>query len=153
MSSNKFLSALSSCTLRHVHKKTTTAINNTFSRRFSDATSLVRPQQPVTATERIALRAARKERAAKMLNQGGGEGGSGGAGGVSRGASKYFWYATFIVPSGILVWGLRDEDSPPAKLAELIGLTGFLQTYIDDIAKPSHEKLLPDWSQARYTIV
>ena len=88
-----------------------------------------------------------------MLNQGGGEGGSGGAGGVSRGASKYFWYATFIVPSGILVWGLRDEDSPPAKLAELIGLTGFLQTYIDDIAKPSHEKLLPDWSQARYTIV
>ena len=123
-----------------------------FSRRFSNATGIVRPQHPVTAQERIALRAARKERAAKFLSKAGQGGSSGAAGGGKRGfvANKYFWYASFIVPSGILVWGFRDENSPPAKFAEFIGLTGFLQTYIDDIAKPSHEKLLPDWSQVSF---
>jgi len=131
--------------MSRVASKTT---NVNLSRRFTDAASIVRPNKPVTAQERIALRAARKERAAKFLDKGG-EGGSGGGSGTNRGfvANKYFWYASFIVPSGILVWGLRDENSPPAKFAELIGLTGFLKTYIDDIAKPSHEKLLPDWSQ------
>jgi len=154
MASNRFLFAISSrkfqhhCpqqTLRAACKKT----NTNFSRRFSDATGIARPQQPVTAQERIALRAARKERAVKYLNEGGeGASGVGGAGG-KRGfvGNKYFWYASFIVPSGILVWGLSDENSLPAKFSELIGLTGFLKTYIDDIAKPSHEKLLPDWSQ------
>jgi hypothetical protein len=119
-------------------------------RRFSEATGVVRPQQPVTARERMVLRAARKERAAKFLSQGSSEGGAS-TGRRSRGfvANKYFWYATFIVPSGILVWGLSDENSLPAQFSEFIGLTGFLKTYIDDIAKPSHEKLLPDWSQVR----
>ena len=133
MVTNKFfLSALS---------PRTHGLKNTLQRRFSD---VVRPTKPVTAQERIALRAARKERAAKLLGTDGATRASGGRGIVGN---QYFWYASFIIPSGILVWGFRDENSPPAKFAEMIGLTGFLQTYIDDIAKPSHEKLLPDWSQ------
>ena len=174
MASNRLFFALSSSG-RHHHQQvvrgackktinTTNTVNananananNSYSylRRFS-SDAIVRPQQPVTAQQRIALRAARKERAAKFLNEGGG--GSGAAGGAGAGSSqgrrfvgnKYFWYATFIVPSGILVWGLSDSNSPPAKFCELIGLTGFLAPYFDDIAKPSHEKLLPDWSQVR----
>lgn len=130
--------------IRDIYKRT----DVTLSRRFSNVTGVVRPKHRVTAQERTALREARKERAAKFLDKAV-EGGSSGAAGGKRGfvANKYFWYASFIVPTGILVWGLRDESSPPAKFAELIGLTGFLQTYIDDIAKPSHDKLLPDWSQ------
>ena len=153
MASNRFLFAISSSARQHqqqVFSSTCKKTNTNYLRRFSDA--VVRPQQPVTAQERVALRATRKERAAKFLSKGG-EGGSGAGGaGSSRGfvANKYFWYATFIVPSGILVWGLSDSNSPPAKFCELIGLTGFLETYIDDIAKPSHEKLLPDWSQVRH---
>lgn len=146
MASNRLMFALSSRTLRH-HCPQQNVTN--FSRRFSDVTtSFVRPKHPVTAQERIALRAARKERAAKVLNTGG-EGASGGAAGGKRSfvANKYFWYASFIVPSGILVWGFSDENSLPAQFSKFIGLTGFLQTYIDDIAKPSYEKLLPDWSQ------
>eukprot|EP00533_Pseudo-nitzschia_delicatissima_P005999 CAMPEP_0116104362 /NCGR_PEP_ID=MMETSP0327-20121206/14410_1 /TAXON_ID=44447 /ORGANISM="Pseudo-nitzschia delicatissima, Strain B596" /LENGTH=425 /DNA_ID=CAMNT_0003596599 /DNA_START=156 /DNA_END=1433 /DNA_ORIENTATION=- len=136
MASNRLLLSLSSRTLRN---NTINNING-ISRRFSE---VVRPTQPVTAAERIALRAARKERASKLLNL------NASSEAKSRGfvGNKYFWYASFIVPSGILVWGLTDENSPPAQFADLIGLTGFLSTYIDDIAKPSHEKLLPDWSQ------
>jgi len=168
MTSNRFLLALSSSSRQHCNASFRNTLNQgntktsnhsnslSLSRRwFSDATTntLVRPQQPVTAQERIALRAARKERAAKFLSRGegssGGAGGSGSAGGSKRGfvANKYFWYASFVVPSGILVWGLSDSNSPPAKLCELIGLTKFIEEFVDDIAKPSHEKLLPDWSQ------
>ncbi len=135
MATNKFFrSALS---------PRTGGLKNSLQRHFSD---VVRPTKPVTAQERIALRAARKERAAKLLGAAG-DGASGATGGRGIVGNQYFWYASVIIPSGILVWGFRDENSPPAKFAEMIGLTGFLQTYIDDIAKPSHEKLLPDWSQ------
>jgi hypothetical protein len=62
-------------------------------------------------------------------------------------ASKWIWYAAVGVPSALLIWGLSDENSPPAKFTEMIGLTGFIHSFTDEIAKPSHEKLLPDWSQ------
>jgi hypothetical protein len=53
------------------------------------------------------------------------------------------------VPATLLVWGSSDENSPPAKFSEMIGLTGFIRSFTDEIAKPSHNKLLPDWSQVR----
>ena len=143
MASNKFMSAISSRALQHSCQQQmfrNSCQNSSFSRRFSD---VVRPTRSVSAQERIALRAARKERAAKVL----GTGTAAAAGGRGFVGNKYFWYASVIIPSGILVWGLSDENSPPAQFCELIGLTGFLQKYIDGIAKPSHEKLLPDWSQ------
>eukprot|EP00536_Pseudo-nitzschia_multiseries_P016449 jgi/Psemu1/263662/estExt_Genewise1Plus.C_11180008 len=187
MSSNRFLLALSSSarqrsnlsvrnTLKHKgnnhssnHSSSSSSSGSSnavvvvSARRFSDSTAVatttfVRPQGPVTAQERIALRAARKERAASFLRKAGagGEGaaGAGAAGGSGSGAkrggfvaNKYFWYASFVVPTGILVWGLGDSNSPPARFCELIGLTQYIEGWVDDIAKPSHEKLLPDWSQ------
>ena len=120
-------------------------------RRFAD---VVRPSEPVTRADRMALRAARKERAAQVLQQAKGiEGDAAAAAGSSsssaRGflSSKYMWYASVGVPSILLVWGFSDSNSPPAKFCRMIGLTGFVESYTQEIAKPSHDKLLPDWSQ------
>lgn len=64
-------------------------------------------------------------------------------------AGKYIWYAAVGVPTALLIWGFGDPDSPPARLSRWTGLTGFVRSYTDEIAKPSHDKLLPDWSQVR----
>jgi hypothetical protein len=111
---------------------------------------IVRKQ--VSKEERAALRLARREQAAHVLQQQqvSGEGGTSGSGGNSRlFASKWIWYAAVAVPASLLVWGSSDENSPPAKFSEMIGLTGFIRSFTDEIAKPSHNKLLPDWSQVR----
>jgi hypothetical protein len=44
---------------------------------------------------------------------------------------------------------MNDENSPPAKFSELIGLSRLIRNFSEDFAKPSHDKLLPDWSQVR----
>jgi hypothetical protein len=115
-------------------------------------------RQTVTKEERAALRAARRERAAEMLQkekQGAGVAGeasaTGGAGSSTKQflASRYIWYLSVGVPSVLLAWGLSDENSPPAKFSQLIGLSGLIESFTDEIAKPSHNKLLPDWSQVR----
>jgi hypothetical protein len=53
------------------------------------------------------------------------------------------------VPSAILIWGFSDENSPPAQFSRMVGLTDFIGRYTEEIARPSHTKLLPDWSQVR----
>jgi import inner membrane translocase subunit TIM50 len=134
-------------------------------RLFSDATasatksSFTRPiRRAVTQEERTALRAERKERATRVLQQqqlqqqGGAAAtdASGAATGGSRTSlkfSRWMWYAGVGVPSALLVWGLNDRDSPPAQVCRAIGLTGFVAGFTDKIAMPSHDKLLPDWSQ------
>jgi hypothetical protein len=63
--------------------------------------------------------------------------------------SRYVWYLSVGVPSAILIWGLSDETSPPAQFSRMIGLTAFVGQYTEEIARPSHTKLLPDWSQVR----
>ena len=106
-------------------------------------------RRTVSKEERVALRAARRERAAK-LKQNEGATGSETAKGGGRGAqisSKYLWYAALGVPSVLLVWGFSDENSPPAKVAQMIGLVDFVQGYTDEFARPAYKKLLPDWSQ------
>lgn len=127
-------------------------LDSTPSRRL--LADVVRPIHPVTKQERIALRAARKERAAQVLQQAKGVEGeaSGAAAGTSSSgrtwmSSKYMWYASVGVPSALLIWGISDKNSPPAKFSKMIGLTGLIETYGSQIAKPSHDKLLPDWSQ------
>jgi hypothetical protein len=138
------------------------------SRRFfsSNTATILHPRTPLPKEERVVLRAQRKERAAQFIQQakgvdGGGSGASASSGAatasskssstdaVARGlmSSKYIWYASIGIPSILLVWGFSDSDSPPAKLSKFIGLTGFIKKYTDEIAKPSHDKLLPDWSQ------
>ncbi|KAL3815905.1 hypothetical protein ACHAXA_005753 [Cyclostephanos tholiformis] len=57
-------------------------------------------------------------------------------------ATRLGWYAAVIMPTAFVGWGIMDEDSPPARLSRLIGLTGVLEEY----AKPARTKLLPDWN-------
>jgi hypothetical protein len=121
------------------------------SRLLSTAARPVR--KAVTMEERAALRAARKERATRTLQQlQGGESASsttnsGGAGYLDW--SRWVWYLGVAIPTGLLVWGFQDENSPPAKFTKWIGLTDFVASYSDDFAKPSFDKLLPDWAQVR----
>jgi hypothetical protein len=121
--------------------------------RFASSAPLVR--QEISSQERAALRAARRERAAQHLQnqqKEAGDAAASSAGSIATNrflASRWIWYAAVGVPSALLVWGFSDENSPPAKLSEMIGLTGLVRGYTDEIAKPSHDKLLPDWSQVR----
>lgn len=118
-----------------------------------------RPTSAVTKETRLALRAARKERAARVLQQAKGVDVDGASSTTTSAvahnvlSSKYMWYASVLVPSAILVWGFSDTNSPPAKVSRWIGLTGWIASFADEIAKPSHDKLLPDWSQVRVCIV
>jgi hypothetical protein len=130
-------------------------------RYFADASvaHVIRPvRRTVTPEERQALRRARKEQAAKMLQQGGaaGESTQGSSSASSSAAvhlsskhSRWVWYIGVSVPTAILIWGFNDEKSPPAKLSEMIGLTSLIRNFSEDFARPSHDKLLPDWSQVR----
>lgn len=155
-----------------VSKQLNGYVSSPIKRCFSDATAgMVREtgKAVVSKEKRAALRAARRERAAQVLQQqqqqvqqGGGAAGGTGAGGVGGGgggggtqllASRYIWYAAVGVPSILLVWGFSDENSPPAQFSKMIGLTGFIERYTEDFAKPAHDKLLPDWSQVRQTYV
>ena len=123
----------------------------TASRRFPSTTTAPRPT--VSPTERLALRQARKERATQVLQAQ--QGGSSSAGSSNKRTlqfSRWVWYLSVGLPTGLLVWGLNEKDSPPAQLAHAIGLTDFVQQYTDQVAKPAHEKLLPDWSQVRVCV-
>ena len=49
------------------------------------------------------------------------------------------------VPTALLAWAIADENSPPAKFAKIIGVTGQWDEFADQFARPIREKLLPDW--------
>lgn len=126
-------------------------------REFADVAS-VPIRRKVTPDERAALRAARKARTSPSLNQASSTGGGAQSSNapqpsmtaqISASRVKYVWYLGLIVPTGLLAWGYNDENSPPAKFSELIGLTGIVQSFAEEFAKPAHEKLLPDWNQVR----
>jgi hypothetical protein len=126
-------------------------------RYFADlgAASSLTSRKSVTPLERAALRAERKAQATKLLeqHQAAASGGSTTGGTITRSSgtalavSRYIWYLGVGVPVGLLVWGFNDKKSPPAQFSHTIGLTGFVQHYTDELAKPAHNKLLPDWSQ------
>lgn len=109
----------------------------------------------ITLQERAALRAARRERANKFVQEAKGiESGSVGTASSTKVlTSKYTWYAAIGIPSVLLAWGLSDENSPPAQFSKLIGLTDLIEQLSDSYAKPAHAKLLPDWSQVRILVV
>jgi hypothetical protein len=119
-------------------------------RRFSEvAAGPVR--RSVSMEERAALRAARRERANKVLAQARGTPSENSVAasipGSSLLATRWVWYLGVTVPAVLLAWGYNDENSPPAKLSKAIGLTAWLTSWTDRFAQPSHDKLLPDWSQ------
>jgi hypothetical protein len=125
---------------------------------------LKRPVRNTTITieERAKLRAVRKEQATKFMadqQQVGGGGGGGATGSTSgRGTvtrtnlatSHYIWYLSVGIPAGLLIWGFNDENSPPAQFCRVTGITAFIRSYTDEIAKPVYDKLLPDWSQVNF---
>lgn len=49
------------------------------------------------------------------------------------------------VPTALLGWAIADEDSPPAQLAKMLGITQQWDQFADQFARPAREKLLPDW--------
>jgi hypothetical protein len=110
-------------------------------------------RRTVSLEERAALRATRKERASRVLQQHQQQGhatATEATGAVSQRSlrySRWMWYVGVGVPTGLLAWGMNDEDSPPAKLSRAVGLTSMIQGFVDPLAKPTHDKLLPDWSQ------
>lgn len=132
----------------------------------SSAVTAARPvrRTNVSPAERAALRAARKERASKVLEQQQQQqhlqqqtANSTAAAGVgttrtNMAMSRYIWYLSVGVPSILLAWGFSDENSPPAKLSRAVGLTGYIRSYTDEIAKPAHTKLLPDWAHVRCSV-
>ena len=65
------------------------------------------------------------------------------ASGPAFDAARLGWYAAVAIPTAFIGWGIADEDSPPARLSRMIGLTGVIEEY----AKPARTKLLPDWNQ------
>jgi hypothetical protein len=65
---------------------------------------------------------------------------------VGMNASRIMWPLAIGVPTLFLAWGYNDENSPPAKLSNAIGLTDLIGSVTDVYARPSHEKLLPDWN-------
>mmetsp|Transcript_23460 Transcript_23460/g.54503 ORF Transcript_23460/g.54503 Transcript_23460/m.54503 type:complete len:189 (-) Transcript_23460:931-1497(-) len=116
--------------------------------------ALVRPvRKTVSLEERAILRAARKKRATQTLQreQGGDTSTSTTTASPSFWAtnSRWIWYLGVFVPSGLFAWAINDENSPPAKISRMIGLTKFITGFTDEISKPPHEKLLPDWDQVR----
>ena len=126
-------------------------------REFADVVSAP-VRRTVTPDERAALRAARKARTSPSSNQAprSGDGGQSSNAAqpstiaqISASRAKYVWYLGLIVPTGLLAWGYNDENSPPAKFSEMIGLTGIVESFAEEFAKPAHEKLLPDWNQVR----
>ena len=123
--------------------------------------TVVRPiRREISAEERAALRAARKAQAAERLAQLGGQpaatatsGTSSALKGPNMKVSRWMWYVAVGLPSGLLIWGASDENSPPAKFSRLIGLSSFVGSFTDSFAKPSFDKLLPDWSQVRVLFI
>ena len=57
------------------------------------------------------------------------------------------------IPTALVVWGWNDKDSPPAQLAKAIGLSKLVNNFAYELSKPSHDKLLPDWSQVRLAML
>jgi hypothetical protein len=130
-------------------RSTTTATR----RKFADVVAAP-VRREVTPDERAALRASRKARTSPSSNQSPKSGGgqpdaahSSMTAQISASRAKYVWYLGLIVPTGLFAWGYNDENSPPAKFSEIVGLTGVIRGFADEIAKPAHEKLLPDWNQ------
>lgn len=115
----------------------------------------VPPRKIVSKEERAALRAARRERAvqqASQIEESAAEATMGTSASSTAAASgkkpmdpRLVFGLGLGVPTILLAWGIADEDSPPAKFAQLVGFTSSFHSFADQFAKPYTNKLLPDW--------
>ena len=124
--------------------------------------AVVPPRKVVSKSEREMLRKARKERAAQTMEAE--KSGESAATTVSTSLgtkksilsdSRFVFGIGVGVPTLLLGWGIYDENSPPAKFSQLIGLTAQITSIADEYARPNYAKLLPDWadvSSFHYTL-
>ncbi|KAL7553276.1 hypothetical protein ACHAWF_016535, partial [Thalassiosira exigua] len=145
-------------------KHLSNTVRNDFPRRESTATSAAPVRQTVSKEARAARRAARKERANAFVSSMGATEGAVAGGksetiaaasskqaqklsasspGLSFDTTRAAWFAAVLIPTAFIGWGIVDEDSPPAKVSRMIGLTD----KIEEFAKPARTKLLPDWDK------
>jgi hypothetical protein len=116
------------------------------------STAITRPTN-ITAAERAALRTARRERGRQLLQQQQQQQPSTQVETTTTkwhnrvAGSRWLWYVGLFVPTAIITWAVQDEDSPPARLAESMGLAGWIRNKFEEMAVPQYDKLLPDWSQ------
>lgn len=108
----------------------------------------------ISTEERAALRAARRERGRQILQQQQQQGAqvetnlTATAKFHNRVAgSRWLWYVGIVVPTALVTWAVNDETSPPARLAESMGVAGWVRSKFEEMAVPQYDKLLPDWSQ------
>ncbi|KAL7579690.1 hypothetical protein ACA910_021836 [Epithemia clementina (nom. ined.)] len=147
-----------------------------FSTTTSTSSTSIRPlrRTSVSKEERDALRKARKEQAAQVLQEqqqtastGASTPAAAAAASSSTGAAKssttsspsssltmtiyrmgwWLYVGGLGIPTALLIWGWNDETSPPAQVAKWTGLSQLVKNFADELSKPSHDKLLPDWSQ------
>lgn len=101
----------------------------------------------ITPAERAALRAARRERGRQILQQQQPTATTTNNWHNRVAGSRWLWYVGMFVPTALVTWAVQDENSPPARLAESIGLAGWIRRRFEEMAVPQYDKLLPDWSQ------
>mmetsp|Transcript_688 Transcript_688/g.1084 ORF Transcript_688/g.1084 Transcript_688/m.1084 type:complete len:429 (-) Transcript_688:76-1362(-) len=132
--------------LRRTLQSCNASLQKTHIQRLSTKAN-VPPRKTVLKEERTALRQARRQQAVQSME--------GSANTSSKAApaapakkpidSRIAFGLGVGVPTALLAWGIADEESPPAQLAKMIGLTGLIEGYGDTFARPSRDKLLPDW--------
>ena len=141
--------------------------------RFSTLAAPLRPVRPahITSEERAAIRAARKERATAALRQAQGGGTAVEVGTASTAAtatstssskssgflsnpkfSRWLWYVGLGAPTVLITWAIYDESSPPAQVAQAVGLTSLIGDYTSQLSQPVYDKLLPDWADVSWVL-
>lgn len=137
--------------LRRTLQSCNASLQKTHIQRLSTKAN-VPPRKKVFKEERTAQRQARREQAVQSME--------GSANTSSKAApavpakkpidSRIAFGLGVGVPTALLAWGIADEESPPAQFAKMIGLTGLIEGYGDTFARPSRDKLLPDWPVSYY---
>ncbi len=156
-------------TLAQASRSASASIKKNLSSSTTSGKAKVPPRRKVSPEERAAIRAARKQQSAQVLEQAQVSGSaantasstSGTAATTTTAASRQstskpmdprlFYSLVLGVPTALLAWGIADEESPPAKFAEMIGLTGQIESVAIGFKKPANEKLLPDWGMVSNT--
>lgn len=121
-----------------INTTTSTSASSTTRRQLSTKATIKRHK--VSPQERAAIRQARKERATAPPKQSSSSSSTKTATGQPRDPRLVFGLAV-AVPTGLIAWGVLDPNSPPAKLATLLGFDDIAESF----AKPNNDGLIPHW--------
>jgi len=128
--------------------------------KFSTKKVMVPTRKKVIPEERAALRKARKQHAAQFMQTQ--QGSNTIVDGIKTGSTvasstkvmgnisqdpRVVFGLGLGIPTFLLAWGIYDDQSPPARLAYIVGLTDQIESFADEFARPSKQKLIQDWNQ------